>query len=109
MTVVPSIDPARFLDEHLAQASPDLLREMLGTLVNALLSADAEQVCGAAYGTISEDRVNRRNGYRHRDFDTQAGTIDMKIPKLRQGSYLPEWLLERRRRAEAALTTVVAT
>ena len=109
MTVVPSIDPARFLEEHLSQASPDLLREMLGTFINALLSADADQVCGASYGTISDDRVNRRNGYRHRDFDTRAGTLDVKIPKLRSGTYFPEWLLERRRRAEAALSTVVAT
>ncbi len=109
MTVVPSIDPARFLDEQLSQASPDLLREMLSTFINALLSADADQVCGASYGTVSDDRVNRRNGYRHRDFDTRAGTIDVKIPKLRAGTYFQEWLLERRHRAEAALTTVVAT
>ena len=108
MTVVPSIDPARFLDEHLAQASPDLLREMLTTFINALLSADADSVCGAAYGAVSEERINRRNGYRHCDFDTRAGTIDVAIPKLRQGSYFPDWLLERRRRAEQALTTVVA-
>ena len=109
MTVPPSIDPARFLEEHLAQASPDLLRGMLTTFINTLLSADADSVCGAAYGTVTEERVNRRNGYRHRDFDTRAGTIDVAIPKLRQGSYFPDWLLERRRRAEAALTTVVAT
>ena len=109
MTVVPSIDPARFLHEQLSQASPDLLREMLTTFINALLSADADQVCGASYGTVSDDRTNRRNGYRHRDFDTRTGTLDVKIPKLRQGTYFPEWLLERRRRAEAALTTVVAT
>jgi transposase-like protein len=55
------------------------------------------------------DRVNVRNGYRHRDFDTRAGTLDVAIPKLRSGSYFPDWLLERRRRAEAALTSVVAT
>jgi transposase-like protein len=55
------------------------------------------------------DRVNIRNGYRHRDFDTRAGTLDVAIPKLRSGSYFPDWLLERRRRAEAALTSVVAT
>lgn len=61
------------------------------------------------YGSVSVDRTNRRNGYRHRDFDTRAGTLDVAIPKLRQGSYSPEWLLERRKRAEAALTTVVAT
>lgn len=60
MTVAPyDIDPARFLEEHLAQASPDLLREMLGAFINQLLSADADQVCGAACGAVSEDRVNR--------------------------------------------------
>ena len=110
MTVTPhDIDPARFLEDHLAQVSPDLLREMLTTFINALLSADADAVCGASYRTVAEGRVNRRNGYRHRDFDTRAGTIDVAIPKLRAGSYFPDWLLERRRRAEAALTTVVAT
>jgi len=109
MTVAPSIDPARFLEEHLAQASPDLLRDMLSTFIHTLLSADADAVCGAAYGTVSDDRTNRRNGYRHRDFDTRAGTVDVQIPKLRQGTYFPDWLLERRRRAERALTTVVAT
>jgi len=70
MTVTPSIDPARMLEEHLAQASPDLLRELLATLLNTLLSAEADAVCGAEYGTSGPDRVNRRNGYRHRDFDT---------------------------------------
>lgn len=83
MTVAPSIDPARFLEEHLAQASPDLLRDMLTAFINTLLSADADAVCGASYRTVSEDRVNSRNGYRHRDFDTRAGTIDVAIPKLR--------------------------
>src|ERR687898_695126 len=104
MTVNPSIDPARLLEEQLAQASPDLLRELLGTFINTLLSSEADAVCGAAFGTVSEERVNRRNGYRHRDFDTRAGTLDVAIPKLRTGSYSPEWLLQRRRRAERALT-----
>jgi len=109
MTVTPSIDPARLLEEQLAQASPDLLRELLGTFINTLLSAEADAVCGADYGAVTPERVNRRNGYRHRDFDTRAGTLDVAIPKLRQGSYFPEWLLERRKRAERALTSVVAT
>jgi putative transposase len=109
MTVRPSIDPARFLQEELAEASPDLLRELLTTFVNALLSAQADSVCGAEYGARSQDRVNRRNGYRARDLDTRVGTVEVAIPKLREGSYFPDWLLERRRRAEAALTTVVAT
>jgi putative transposase len=109
MTVIPSIDAARLLEEQLDQASPDLLRELLQTFVNTLLSAEADTVCGAQYGEASPDRINRRNGYRHRDFDTRAGTLDVAIPKLRQGSYFPDWLLERRKRAEKALTSVVAT
>ena len=114
MTAARSIDPAHldptaFLDEQLAQASPDLLRSMLRTFVNALMSADADAVCGAAYGTTSPERVASRNGYRAREWDTRAGTIEVAIPRLRTGSYFPDWLLERRRRAERALTTVVAT
>jgi len=109
MTAGPSIDPARFLDEQLSQASPDLLRELLTTFVNALLSAQADAVCGADYGQRSEERVNSRNGYRHRDLDTRMGTLDVAVPKLRSGSLYPEWLLERRKRAERALTSVVAT
>jgi putative transposase len=109
MTVRSSIDHARLLEEQLAQASPDLLRELFGTFINTLLSAEADAVCGAEYGEVTPERVNRRNGYRHRDFDTRAGTLEVAIPKLRQGSYFPEWLLERRKRAERALTSVVAT
>ncbi|HET7303222.1 MAG TPA: IS256 family transposase [Segeticoccus sp.] len=108
MTATPSINPEQFLHEQLAQASPDLMREMLSTFINALLSAQADSVCGAEYGTRTSDRTNRRNGYRHRDLDTRTGTVDVAIPKLREGSFFPEWLLTRRRRAEAALTTVVA-
>ena len=84
------------------------MRQMLTTFINALLSAEADSVCGAAYGARSDERTNRRNGYRHRDLDTRAGTIDVAIPKLRAGTYFPEWLLERRKRAESALITVVA-
>jgi len=109
MTAPHFIDPARFLSEQLEQASPDLMRQMLTTFINALMNAEAEAVCGAEYGQISADRINSRNGYRHRDFDTRTGTLDVAIPKLRTGTYFPDWLLERRRRAEAALTSVVAT
>jgi putative transposase len=109
MTANTSINPEQFLHEQLAQASPDLMREMLATFINALLSAQADSVCGAEYGTRSGERTNRRNGYRHRDLDTRTGTIDVAIPKLREGTFFPDWLLERHRRAEAALTTVVAT
>ncbi len=109
MTAGPSIDPEQFLHEQLAQASPDLMRDLLGTFINTLLSAQADSVCGAGYGTRSTERTKRRNGYRHRDLDTRVGTLDVAIPKLREGSFFPDWLLQRRRRAEAALTTVVAT
>lgn len=109
MTAVPSIDPAQFLNEQLSQASPDLMRDLLTTFVNALLSAQADAVCGADYGERTPERVNSRNGYRHRDLDTRVGTLDVAVPKLRTGSLYPEWLLERRKRAERALTSVVAT
>jgi transposase-like protein len=109
MTASSIIDPEQFLHEQLAQASPDLMRELLETFINALLSAQADTVCGAEYGLRSERRSNRRNGYRHRDLDTRVGTLDVAVPKLREGSFFPDWLLTRQRRSEAALTTVVAT
>src|SRR5450631_1399150 len=109
MTAPSSIDPARFLHEQLESASPDLLRQMLTVFVNTLMSAEADALCGAPYGISSPERTNVRNGCRPRDFDTRVGTLDVAIPKLRSGSYFPDWLLERRRRAEAALTSVVAT
>src|SRR3546814_9926943 len=107
MTAMSSIDPAQFLTEQLDQASPDLLRDLLTTFVNALLSAQADAVCGAGYGERTPDRVNSRNGYRHRDLDTRVGTLDVAVPTLRQGSLYPDWLLERRTRAARALPSVV--
>src|SRR5215468_4049439 len=109
MAAGPSIDVSGWLEEQLAQASPDLLRAMVTTFAQALMSAEAEAVCGAGYGERSDERTNTRNGYRRREWDTRAGTIELAVPKLRQGSYFPGWLLERRRRAEAALVSVVAT
>ena len=84
------------------------MRSLLQTMINALLSADADAVVGAEYGRPSATRTAQRNGYRHRDLDTRVGTVDVAIPKLRSGTYFPEWLLERRKRAESALITVVA-
>jgi transposase-like protein len=109
MTATPSIDMSGWLHEQLAQASPDLLRAMVSTFAEALMGAEADAVCGAPFGERSSERSNTRNGYRRREWDTRAGSIELAIPKLRQGSYFPEWLLERRRRAEAALVSVVAT
>ena len=101
--------PGERFEDALAAASPDLLREMIKGFAQRMMDADVEALCGAGYGEVSPERVNSRNGYRQREWDTRAGTIELAIPKLRQGSYYPEWLLERRRRAERALATVVAT
>src|SRR3954452_10687693 len=82
---------------------------MITTFVQALMGAEADAVCGAEYGVRSDQRTNTRNGYRRRGPGTRARTIELAIPKLRSGAYFPECLLERRRRDEAALVSVVAT
>lgn len=103
-----NMDLLAWLRKQLAEAEPDLLREMVRTFAEALMGAEADALCGAGFRERSEGRVNRRNGYRTRPFDTRAGTIPLAVPKLRSGSYFPDWLLERRRRAERALVAVVA-
>ena len=103
-----NMDLMAWLRKQLAVAEPDLLREMVKSFAEALMGAEAEALCGAAFRERSGERVNRRNGYRERPFDTRAGTIPLAVPKLRSGSYFPDWLLERRRRAERALVAVVA-
>jgi putative transposase len=109
MADITSVDLARLAGDNLEQASPDLLRAMVKAFAEALMGAAADGACGAPYGQVSEERVNRRNGYRGRRWDTRAGTIELAIPRLRQGSSFPDWLLERRRRSEQALISVVAT
>ena len=109
MTTAHDIDLPTVLAERLTSCHPDVLRELLATFIHNLMGAEADALCGAGYGERSATRTNQRNGYRNRQFDTRAGTLDLAIPKLRHGSYFPEWLLERRKRAERALTTVVAT
>ena len=105
MTAPHIIDPAGMLGEALSQASPDLMRSLLQHVINALLSADADAVCGAQWGQQDPQRQAQRNGYRYRPLDTRVGTIDVAIPKLRSGTYFPEWLLQRRKRCETALIT----
>ncbi|MFB9472223.1 transposase, partial [Nonomuraea salmonea] len=109
MTADNSVTPERWLAQQIETGDPDMLRSMVKTMAETLMSAEADSLCGAAYGQRSDERTNSRNGYRSREWDTRAGTIDLAIPKLRQGSYYPDWLLERRRRAEQALISVVAT
>ena len=107
MTAPHLIDPAGLLGQALSQASPDLMRSLLQHVIHALLSADADTVCGAQWGQQDPQRHTQRNGYRYRPLDTRVGTIDVAIPKLRSGTYFPEWLLQRRKRCESALITVV--
>jgi putative transposase len=97
------------MSEHLERAEPDVLRSLLKSFVEALMGAEADAVCGAPYGARSQERTNSHNGYRAREWDTRVGTMEVAIPKLRASSYFPDWLLERRKRAEAAMVTVVAT
>ena len=88
-----TMDVSGWLRKQLEEASPDLLRAMVKDF---------------AEGERSPERINRRNGYRERGWDTRVGTIELAVPKLREGSYFPDWLLERRRRAEQALVSVIA-
>jgi putative transposase len=84
MADITSVGLARAVGENLEQASPDLLQTMLQAFAEALMSAEADAVCGAPYGQVSEDRVNRRNGYRDRRWDARVGSIEVAISKLRQ-------------------------
>ncbi len=103
-----SMESSAWMRKQLEGADPELLRELLQSVVEQLMGAEAQAVCRAEYGERTPERVNARNGYRVRDWDTRVGSIDLAIPKLRQGSYFPNWLLEPRRRAEKALVAVVA-
>src|SRR5437870_9583307 len=102
------MDVTGWLRKQLEDASPDLLRAMVKDFAEALMGAEMEALCGAPYGERSPERVNIRNGYRERGWDTRVGTIELAIPKLRAGSYFPDWLLQPRRRAEQAFVSVIA-
>src|SRR5213596_3974651 len=97
-----------WLRKQLEETSPDLLRAMVKEMAEALMGAEADAVCGASYGERTPERLNRRNGYRERDWDTRVGSIELAVPKLREGSYFPDWLLQPRRRAEQAFVSVIA-
>ncbi len=110
MTVPAILDAAGWLRNHLdddVDGGGDLVRVMLKSFAEVLMSAEASAQCEAAYRERTDERTNSRNGYRARGWDTRAGTIDLQIPKLREGTYFPAWLLTSRRRAEQALTAVI--
>ena len=92
----------------LIEKSPDadLLREMIGFAAHRLMELEVEGVTGAGWGEKSPERLVQRNGYRDRAWETRAGTVELRIPKLRKGSYFP-CFLEPRRVAEKALTAVI--
>jgi putative transposase len=103
-----TMDLNGWLRKQLEEASPDLLRQMVKDFAEALMGAEVDALCGAGYGERSLERVNRRNGYRGRDWDTRVGSMELAVPKLREGSYFPDWLLQSRRRAEQAFVSVIA-
>ena len=81
----------------------DLLREMIGFSAQRLMELEVQGLTGAEHGERTPERINHRNGYRDRPWETRAGTVDLKVPKLRKGSYFPAFL-EPRRTAEKALS-----
>ena len=105
--VSPTMDLQAWLRKQMSQTDPDLLREMVQSFSEALMDAEVDSLCNASHGERTAERTNSRNGHRSRTWDTRAGTIELAIPKLRSGTYFPDWLLENRRRAERAMIAVV--
>jgi putative transposase len=103
-----TMDVQGWLRKQLEEAHPDLLRAMVKEMAEALMGAETDALCAAGYGGPPPERVNRRNGYRERPWDTRVGSIELAVPKLREGSYFPDWLLQPRRRAEQAFVSVIA-
>jgi putative transposase len=108
MTDMTTMDAMELVRKHVDAAGGDQLREMVKLMAEGLMDAEAQAQCGAQYGMPSAERVNQRNGYRNRRWDTRVGSIELAVPKLRRGSYFPEWLLRARKRSEQALMGVVA-
>ena len=91
-----NMDALEWLPKHLEAEGSDLLREMVRTFAERLMSAEVEVLCNVGYAEVTPERTNSRNDYRSRQLDTRVGSVDLSIPKLREGSYFPGWLLEPR-------------
>ena len=108
MTAPHLVDPACFWVQRSLRRAPILMRSLLQSIIDALVSADAEAAVVVEYGRPTPSRPRSATATGQRDLDTWVGAIDLAFPKLRKGTYFPEWLLQRRKRAESALITVVA-
>ncbi len=102
----PTMDALDIIRKHAGEADIDFLRETLQVVLHAVMDADVSQQIGAGLHEHTSDRAAYRNGYRPRRWDTRTGSIDLRIPKLREGTYLPAFL-EPRRRSEQALLAVI--
>lgn len=109
MAASESANPVDLLCEQIAGASPDMLQAMIKTFAQAVMSAEADAILRRRVWAAQRRAGQLPQRLPTTEWDTRAGTIDLAIPKLRQGSYFPDWLLTHRRRAEQALVSVVAT
>ena len=100
------MDLLELLRKRGMEGDVDLLREALQVLGEGIMDAEVSSQVGAGHGERSPERITHCNGYRSRDWDTRVGTMELRIPKIREGSYFPS-LLEPRRRSEKALLSVV--
>lgn len=102
-----NVDLIELIGNALETEHGDVLRDLLGDVVRQVMDAEVKVLCGADFGERTTDRKNSRNGYRVRPLETRLGTVDVAIPKLRQGTYFPS-IMEQRRRWERAFVSVVA-
>jgi transposase-like protein len=102
----PSVGNLLSLSKMIEETEGDALKKLLLQMLVQVMDSEANAACGASYGARAEERVNQRNGYRERALETRLGTLDLSIPKLRQGSYFPSFMTPRRRWEQAFVNVV---